>query len=118
MANDRLRAAMRNAGLEIEQLADLIEVDQKTVNRWLTGRNPYSRHRTRVAKALGVNELELWPDATSAETAPISSGGLELVGAFARSDDPLAPGLANTAQRGRRADRPARVSVLPCKLTI
>ncbi len=82
---------MRNAGLEIEQLADLIEVDQKTVNRWLTGRNPYSRHRTRVAKALGVNELELWPDAASAETAPISSGGLELVGAFARSDDPLAP---------------------------
>jgi transcriptional regulator with XRE-family HTH domain len=90
LANERLRAAIKNAGLQLDDLADLVQVDAKTVQRWLSGRVPYSRHRTRVATALGVSERELWPEVDI--PAPIAgSGRLELVGAFARASDVLAP---------------------------
>ncbi len=57
-----------------------MHVDVKTVRRWLAGGTPYSRHRTRVADALGVEERELWPDA--APPLPEKTR-LELVGSFA-----------------------------------
>lgn len=55
---------------------------------WLSGGTPYSRHRTRVADALGVEERELWPDA--APPLPDKTR-LELVGSFAHANDVLAP---------------------------
>ncbi|WP_187683708.1 hypothetical protein [Nocardia wallacei] len=47
-----------------EQLAARLEVDPKTVQRWIsTGRVPYPRHQFAVAAAVGVREVELWPNA-------------------------------------------------------
>lgn len=69
MANELLRKALDHAGLEIDELAQIVQVDPKTAQRWLTGRIPYRRHRTRVARALGVEESELWPD-LEVEPAP------------------------------------------------
>lgn len=63
MSNEQLRQALRNAGLEVDDLALRAEVDVKTVRRWLSGRTPRSRYRRRVADALGVPEQTLWPDA-------------------------------------------------------
>jgi lambda repressor-like predicted transcriptional regulator len=60
--NEQLRHALRNAGLEIDELAAQLGVDPKTAQRWLTGRTPYPRYRRRVADALGVPERVLWPD--------------------------------------------------------
>lgn len=63
MANERLRAALRDAGIDSDRLAELIGVDVKTVGRWLTGPGgPTPRHRAAVARALGRSELELWPE--------------------------------------------------------
>ncbi|WP_043676201.1 hypothetical protein [Nocardia vulneris] len=46
-----------------EQLARKIEVDPKTVQRWITqGRTPYPVHQFAVAVAIGVPERELWPE--------------------------------------------------------
>ncbi len=90
MANERLRQAIHHAGLDPEQLADQIEVDIKTVQRWLAGRPPYPRLRARVARALGRGEHELWPEFTSAPPADHATGG-EILGAYARADAPGAP---------------------------
>ncbi|MBA8805461.1 hypothetical protein FB382_003752 [Nocardioides ginsengisegetis] len=43
-------------------LAGVVEVDPKTVERWLdNGRLPHQRHRQRAARALEIDEAYLWP---------------------------------------------------------
>jgi lambda repressor-like predicted transcriptional regulator len=64
MANERLRAALLERGITLASLALEIDVDEKTIERWITkGRTPYRRHRLAVAKHLGLDEGYLWPDA-------------------------------------------------------
>ena len=65
MANDRLRTAMLERGVTPSDLAEALRVDPKSVERWITGRTPYRRHRYAVAAHLGVDEAYLWPDALS-----------------------------------------------------
>jgi lambda repressor-like predicted transcriptional regulator len=67
--NEHLRTAITRAGLTIEEFADTVQVDVKTVRRWLTGRIPYPRHQTRVARALDTTEQALWPGDVPAPTA-------------------------------------------------
>ncbi|APE32858.1 hypothetical protein BOX37_01475 [Nocardia mangyaensis] len=62
-ANERLRDAVFNARLTPNQLAEVVQVDPKTVQRWIgQGRIPYPVHQHSIAVALGVPEHELWPD--------------------------------------------------------
>ena len=64
MKNERLRAALLQAGLTPTQLADVVGVDAKTIERWISGgRIPYRRHRYLAAQRLKVDEAYLWPDA-------------------------------------------------------
>jgi transcriptional regulator with XRE-family HTH domain len=63
MPNDRLRTAMLERGVTPAELAAELQVDPKSVERWLKGRTPYRRHRYAVATHLGVDETYLWPDA-------------------------------------------------------
>lgn len=80
MANERLRAALEQAGLIPDQLASLADVDVKTVNRWLAGQTmPHARHRARVAQALGAPEHELWPRAAQDEVGDLRR---EIIGAW------------------------------------
>lgn len=68
MANERLRAALLERGVTPDQLAAAVEVDVKTIERWITrNRTPYRRHRYAVAAFLKMEESYLWPDALSAE---------------------------------------------------
>jgi transcriptional regulator with XRE-family HTH domain len=70
MPNERLRAALLERGLTPETLAAAIDVDAKTIERWITkGRTPYRRHRYATAAHLGIDETYLWPDALSPEQA-------------------------------------------------
>lgn len=70
MANERLRAALLERGITPDDLANAIEVDVKTIERWITkGRTPYRRHRYAVAAYLKIEETYLWPDALSPEQA-------------------------------------------------
>jgi transcriptional regulator with XRE-family HTH domain len=89
VGNEQLRQALRNAGLEVEDLAVRAEVDVKTVRRWLSGRTPRARYRRRVAEVLGVSEQLLWPGATpDTESAELDGVG-EVVEVFtSRGDDP------------------------------
>lgn len=67
MQNERLRDAIEANGLTLEELAEAVDVDPKTVGRWITtGRAPYRRYRQAVAAKLKERESYLWPDALSA----------------------------------------------------
>jgi transcriptional regulator with XRE-family HTH domain len=65
MPNDRLRTSLLERGLTPADLATALKVDPKSVERWISGRTPYRRHRYAVAAKLGVDEAYLWPDALS-----------------------------------------------------
>ncbi|WP_433351571.1 XRE family transcriptional regulator [Microtetraspora malaysiensis] len=74
MANERLRAALLERGVSIADLATAIEVDPKTVERWVTkGRAPYRKHRYAVATHLGMDESYLWPEALTREQVASAS---------------------------------------------
>jgi hypothetical protein len=68
--NEILRRALLNAHLNEVDVAARLEVDPKTVRRWLEGRLPYSRHRWALAGLLNLNETDLWPELHRAQTRP------------------------------------------------
>lgn len=54
---------MMDAGLTVAALAKLVDVDPKTVERWVSpGRTPHAGNCYDVAKALDVSAAWLWPD--------------------------------------------------------
>ncbi|QWF82131.1 DUF5919 domain-containing protein [Amycolatopsis sp. CA-230715] len=68
MPNERLRDALLRNGLDPEQVAIAVEVDPKTVERWITkGRTPYPKHRHKLAALAREPECYLWPQAMAAE---------------------------------------------------
>lgn len=60
-SGDALKRAMASARLRDVDVAAQMKVDPKTVQRWLTGRLPQTRHRWVLADLLGVHEFDLWP---------------------------------------------------------
>ncbi|WP_018349934.1 helix-turn-helix transcriptional regulator [Longispora albida] len=74
MANERLRDAIMKSGKTPAMIAGDLQVDAKTVERWITkGRTPYQRHRARIAALLGASENYLWPDALSEDRKTLAS---------------------------------------------
>jgi transcriptional regulator with XRE-family HTH domain len=64
MPNERLRALLLERGVTPGKLAEAMQVDAKTIERWIiAGRTPYRRHRYAVAAFFGVDESYIWPDA-------------------------------------------------------
>jgi transcriptional regulator with XRE-family HTH domain len=75
LENEHLRTAITRAGLTLEEFADIVQVDVKTVQRWLAGRTaPYPRNRARVAGALDTTEHALWPNAVAPPTGSPERG--------------------------------------------
>jgi hypothetical protein len=89
MANENLRLACARAGLQPDELADIVGVDVKTVRRWLGGQIPYPRHRDTVARALDTSQLALWPEA--AVSTPTPAVPSDLIAAYPTGDDSAAP---------------------------
>ncbi|QUH05702.1 helix-turn-helix domain-containing protein [Saccharopolyspora erythraea] len=59
---------MLRRGVTPDDLAELLKVDPKTAERWVTtGRAPHAKTRRAVAAKLGESERYLWPDALSKE---------------------------------------------------
>jgi hypothetical protein len=62
MPNERLRIALHEAGLGLDDLARHVGVDAKTAERWITkGRLPHPANRAQTARLVGV-EFVLWPE--------------------------------------------------------
>lgn len=88
MGNERLRRAMADARVSIDQVSQQADVDPKTVQRWLKGRTPYTRHRWVLASLLGEEERYLWPSPADSTGRGVTSSD-EVVAAYAhRSDVP------------------------------
>ena len=68
--NETLCRALLQARLTEEDVAVRLEVDPKTVRRWLEGRVPYLRHRWALAALLGLDETDLWPHLRTEQTRP------------------------------------------------
>jgi transcriptional regulator with XRE-family HTH domain len=88
MANERLRATLLERGFTPTTLGDQLGVDHKTVERWVSGRVPYRKHRYSVAALLAVDEVYLWPDALSRDQAAAASEGEVMAIYPHRSDVP------------------------------
>ncbi|MGW1211218.1 XRE family transcriptional regulator [Streptomyces sp. NPDC002499] len=70
MSNERLRSALLARNMTVQALADAIEVNPKTVERWITqGKVPYRRHQFATAAVLKVDVTTLWEDARTVDTA-------------------------------------------------
>jgi transcriptional regulator with XRE-family HTH domain len=76
--NIRLRAAVLESGLTIEEVAHRAGVDPKTLERWIAGRTPHPRNRHALADVLNVSAAELWPDVDSSLSYRL--GSMDLVG--------------------------------------
>ena len=68
MSNERIRAAITEAGLSLQAFSERVGVDPKTVERWITkDRTPHRNHRMAAASILSKSEVFLWP---ATETDP------------------------------------------------
>ena len=68
--NENLCRALLQARLTEEDVAVHLQVDPKTVRRWIEGRLPYLRHRWAMAAMLGLDETDLWPQLRSTRSRP------------------------------------------------
>ncbi len=71
--NRALRRALADADLTDVDVAAHLVVDPKTVRAWISGRVPYPRNRRRIAKLVGRDEADLWPEV---DAGPASGVGL------------------------------------------
>jgi transcriptional regulator with XRE-family HTH domain len=82
MANERLRALLLERRVTTAKLAEAVQVDAKTVERWIiAGRVPYRKHRYGVAAFFGVDESYIWPDALDHEQV-VSASESEIVAVY------------------------------------
>ncbi len=77
--NEPLRRALLRARLREDDVAARLDVDPKTVRRWLNGRIPYASNRAKIADLVGASEADLWPDAGGPLTARTRPEELESV---------------------------------------
>jgi transcriptional regulator with XRE-family HTH domain len=68
--NETLCRALLEARLTEEDVAARLQVDPKTVRRWLEGRVPYLRYRWAIAAMLGTDETDLWPQLRTGRARP------------------------------------------------
>lgn len=63
MANERLRTALTRGQWTAPKLAEALNIDPKTVERWVTsGRTPHRRTAVAAARLLSEEPEYLWPD--------------------------------------------------------
>lgn len=99
MRNERLAAAMRSAGVSQVRLASEVDVDPKTVERWIAqGRTPHPSHRAAAAALLGCNQGQLW-DVEHEQREGIPAEVVALYAHRADTDKELWLNLLQTAQQ-------------------
>jgi hypothetical protein len=86
LANERLRTAMAVAHVDLDAIVEATGVDPKTVQRWINGRTPNARHRSKLVQLVGEGETYLWPDVANGERIRVASQS-ELVALFAHRAD-------------------------------
>jgi hypothetical protein len=86
VVNERLRTAMAVAHVDFDAIVEATGVDPKTVQRWINGRTPNARHRSRLVRLVGETETYPWPDVADGERTRAASDS-ELVAVYAHRAD-------------------------------
>jgi hypothetical protein len=86
VANERLRTAMAVAHVDVDAIVEATGVDPKTVHRWINGRIPNARHRSKLVGLVDKEETYLWPDVVDGERIRAASES-ELVRLYAHRAD-------------------------------
>ncbi len=86
VVNERLRTAMAVAHVDLDPIVEATGVDPKTVQRWINGRTPNARHRSRLVRLVREAETYLWPDVVDGERVRAASES-ELVAVYAHRAD-------------------------------
>jgi hypothetical protein len=98
--NERLRQALNEAGVDIDNVARATGASHRTVERWISpGRTPQRRYRIVVARLVKRDEADLWPELEAA-TADTSTS--EVVNVYSGRDGVPADlwrGLLERAER-------------------
>lgn len=104
MPNERLRAVMAAGGWTYATLAKAVEVDPKSVERWVNlGRTPRRATALQAAEALGEDVHALWPALRQARAARAISP--ELVALYEqRADVPVSAFVDLMTQARERID--------------
>lgn len=102
MANERLRTAMAVAQVDLDAIVEATGVDPKTVQRWINGRTPNARHRSKLVPLVGEEETYLWPDVVDGERIRAVSDS-ELVAVYAHRTDVPADLWSVLFRRAERA---------------
>lgn len=113
--NDLLRRALADARLTEAGLAARLGGDPKTVHRWVAGRVPYPRHRTRIATLVGRGEAELWPQLAVADVQAERTT-VDVLATYSHGWACSSPRLAAALSRRAGRDRhtwPTRASSSP-----
>lgn len=76
MANERLRRAILSSGLRVEEVAERLGCDRKSVDRWIEGHTPYRRNQHGLASLLGADPGYFWPAASSDEARDLGAAEL------------------------------------------
>ncbi|MDQ0986054.1 XRE family transcriptional regulator [Streptomyces sp. V2I9] len=106
MPNERLRAVMAARGWTHADLAGVVEVDPKSVERWVNfGRTPRRSTALKAAETLGEDVHALWPQLRQARSARAVSP--ELVALYEQRADLPVSTFVNLLARAR-----ARIDVL------
>src|SRR3954452_11997314 len=72
VANERLRQAIFDADLSVDDLAIEVGIDPKTIERWIAkGRVPHPGNRVKAARVLEVDESLLWPQLADARARAV-----------------------------------------------
>jgi hypothetical protein len=75
--NERLRRAISDSGLRLDDVAAEVGIDVKTAERWITkDRVPHPGNRASVARLLSVDEAVLWPQLADAAAQAASDAEL------------------------------------------
>src|SRR4051794_23335759 len=77
---------MVQSRVSITDVHNATGVDEKTVQRWLSGRTPHQRHRWALAALLREDEAYLWPRSVD-EVAMGAGSTAEVVAAYAHRTD-------------------------------
>lgn len=101
MQNERLRAVLASVGWTYADLAIAVEVDPKSVERWVNlGRTPRRAAALKAAEALGEDVYALWPSLRQPRAARAMSP--ELVALYQQRADLPVSVFGDLIAQGRR----------------
>jgi hypothetical protein len=82
--NERLRQALSEAGVDIDDVARATGASHRTVERWISpGRTPQRRYRIVIARLVKLDEADLWPELAAPASSTSTS---EVVNVYSERD--------------------------------